>query len=627
MRSYCFNCMKQTDGALFCPRCGHDINDKSAAAPYHLLPGTVLAERYLVGRYIGEGGFGITYIGLDTTLSKRVAIKEFYPSGAANRTNEVSDGVIITQGKEEFFSKGVERFMLEAKNVAAFSDEDGIVDVLDYFQANNTAYIVMEYLDGENLREYVNNHGLFKSDELINLMYPVMKSLKAMHKAGVIHRDISPDNIMYTKNGKLKLMDFGSARYYTNEERQLSVVLKQGYAPEEQYRKNGKQGPYTDVYALCATIYNCITGVIPEDSLDREINDTLKAPSKLGVKISQTHEHALMHGLALFADDRCRDMDALINEFQTTRNIYSTMDANQLKNSRPAQPRNQQPRPQQPKQQPRPQQRLQPQWQAQNVPPRNNMPPQNMPPQNMPPQNMPPQNMPPYNQNNNRPPQKNNTSLVAAVIVASIAVLAAIGVMVYFVFFHGKGDDSAQSSATQSVTEQSSRPDISGNTATDTTEAQRTTEQSSRSDISQPSKPESSVLSKDEIDSYHNSIGEKFGKDITYMDKASNAGDYDYVVTENKRVWIGTKGSFHDDEKDKDWYFFDENHNLYFVYRCVNGEQYRYYIHDDQVIRYYVGYGESQKHYDMGDKEITSSVNDIVDQAYNAYDYVANHQQ
>ena len=324
-----------------------------------------------------------------------------------------------------------------------------------------------------------------------------------------------------------------------------------------------------------------------------------------------------MHGLALFADDRCRDMDALINEFQTTRNIYSTMDANQLKNSRPAQPRNQQPRPQQPKQQPRPQQRLQPQWQAQNVPPRNNMPPQNMPPQNM----------PPYNQNNNRPPQKNNTSLVAAVIVASIAVLAAIGVMVYFVFFHGKGDDSAQSSATQSVTEQSSRPDISGNTATDTTEAQRTTEQSSRSDISQPSKPESSVLSKDEIDSYHNSIGEKFGKDITYMDKASNAGYYDYVVTENKRVWIGTKGSFHDDEKDKDWYFFDENHNLYFVYRCVGGEQYRYYIHDDQVIRYYVGYGESQKHYDMGDKEITSSVNDIVDQAYNAYDYVANHQQ
>ena len=337
-----------------------------------------------------------------------------------------------------------------------------------------------------------------------------------------------------------------------------------------------------------------------------------------------------MHGLALFADDRCRDMDALINEFQTTRNIYSTMDANQLKNSRPAQPHNQQPRPQQqPKQPPRnqqqrnqqrPQQRLQPQWQAQNVPP------QNMPPRNMPPQNMPPQNMPLYNQSNNRPPQKNNTSLVVAIIVASIAVLAAIGVMVYFVFFHGKGDDSAQSSATQSVTEQSSRPDISENTVPETTEAQRTTEQSSRSDISQPSKPESSVLSKDEIDSYHNSIGEKFGKDITYMDKASNAGDYDYVVTENKRVWIGTKGSFHDDEKDKVWYFFDENHNLYFVYQCVDGEQYRYYIHDDQVIRYYVGYGGSQKHYDMGDSEITASVNDIVEKAYNAYDYVAKHQ-
>ncbi len=625
MKSYCFNCMKEANEALFCPRCGHSISDKSAAAPYHLLPGTMLAERYLVGKYIGEGGFGITYIGLDTTLSKRVAIKEFYPSGAANRTNEVSDGVIVTQGKEEFFTKGVERFMLEAKNVAAFSDEDGIVDVLDYFQANNTAYIVMEYLDGENLRDYVNSHGLFKSDELINLMLPVMKSLKAMHKKGVIHRDISPDNIMYTKSGKLKVMDFGSARYYTNEERQLSVVLKQGYAPEEQYRKNGKQGPFTDVYALCATIYNCITGVVPEDSLDREINDTLKPPSELGVKISQTHEQALMHGLALFADDRCQDMDALINEFQTTRNIYSTMDANQLYNSRPAQPRPlnqraQQQRPQQPRpQQQRPQQRIQPQWQPQNVPP-----------QNMPPQNMPPQGMPVYGQNNYLQPQKSNTPVIIAIIVTIIAVLAAIGVMVYFMFFHDK-NDSANSSGSSSQTESSvaEAPESSAlpSSEPDTSYVPPSTQQpTTRPGISQPSVQQSSVLSKSEIDSIHNQIGDKFSKDIKYMNKYTNAGDYDYVVTENKRVWIGTKGSFHDDESDKEWYFFDENHNLYFVYQCVNGTQYRYYVNNDTVIRYYVGAYPSQKHYDMGDSIIDSSVNSIVQNAYLAYDYVYKHQ-
>ena len=572
--------MKEANEALFCPRCGHSISDKSAAAPYHLLPGTMLAERYLVGKYIGEGGFGITYIGLDTTLSKRVAIKEFYPSGAANRTNEVSDGVIVTQGKEEFFTKGVERFMLEAQNVAAFSDEDGIVDALDYFQANNTAYIVMEYLDGENLRDYVNSHGLFKSDELINLMLPVMKSLKAMHKKGVIHRDISPDNIMYTKSGKLKVMDFGSARYYTNEERQLSVVLKQGYAPEEQYRKNGKQGPFTDVYALCATIYNCITGVVPEDSLDREINDTLKPP----------------------------------------RNIYSTMDANQLYNSRPAQPRplNQRAQQQRPQQQ-RPQQRIQPQWQPQNVPP-----------QNMPPQNMPPQGMPVYGQNNYPQPQKSNTPVIIAIIVTIIAVLAAIGVMVYFMFFHDK-NDSANSSGSSSQTESSvaEAPESSAlpSSEPDTSYVPPSTQQpTTRPGISQPSVQQSSVLSKSEIDSIHNQIGDKFSKDIKYMNKYTNAGDYDYVVTENKRVWIGTKGSFHDDESDKEWYFFDENHNLYFVYQCVNGTQYRYYVNNDTVIRYYVGAYPSQKHYDMGDSIIDSSVNSIVQNAYLAYDYVYKHQ-
>ena len=622
MQNYCFHCMKQVNGAGFCPRCGHDIKDRAAAAPYHLMPGTVLAQRYLVGKFIGEGGFGITYIGLDMTLSKRVAIKEFYPSGAANRTNEVSDGVIVTQGKEEFFSKGVERFMHEAKNVAAFSDEDGIVDVLDYFAANNTAYIVMEYLEGETLKDYVVSHGLFDSDELINLMYPVMKSLKVMHKKGVIHRDISPDNIMYTKGGKLKVMDFGSARYYTNEERQLSVVLKQGYAPEEQYRKNGKQGPFTDVYALCATIYNCITGIIPEDSLDREINDTLKTPSELGVKISPAHEKALMHGLALFPDDRCRDMDELLNEFQSTRDIYSTIDANQLNNSRPAQPRPNKPRPQQqPKpQQPHPQQqRPQQQWQQ----------PQ---PQQWQQQNTPPQGMPPYGQNNYPQQQKNNTPIIVAIIITAAAVLIAGGVMVYFLFFHDKNNNSSDSqssssqSSSQSVTEQSSRDDITQNTVPVTTTVPPSTQQRSRSDLSQPSESQSSVLPKSQIDSIHNKIGEKFGKDITYMDKATNAGNYDYVVTENKRVWIGTKGSFHDDEEDKDWYFFDENHNLYFVYQCVNGQQYRYYVNNDTVIRYYVGYGSTQKHYDMGDSEINSAVNSIVQKAYNAYDYVSGHQ-
>ena len=319
MQNYCMNCMKELGGSPVCSNCGYDNGKPGAHEPYHLAPGTVLAGKYLVGNALGEGGFGITYIGMHTTLNKRVAIKEFYPSGTANRISLTQ--VQVTGGKEEFFQKGVQRFLDEAKNVAKFSEEDGIVDIIDYFQENNTAYIVMEYLEGETLKQYVYNHGVFPIETLVSLMIPLMNSLSAVHAAGVIHRDISPDNIMYCKN-KLKLMDFGSARYFTNKERQMSVILKQGFAPEEQYRTNGVQGPYTDVYALCATIYACITNMVPIGSLDRITNDTLKRPSELGVKIPAYMENALMHGLAVYAKDRTPDIPTLLNEITTETTQY-----------------------------------------------------------------------------------------------------------------------------------------------------------------------------------------------------------------------------------------------------------------------------------------------------------------
>ena len=617
MQRYCFNCMMQIDNAPFCPRCGHRADDVSPETPYHLTPGTMLAGRYLVGKFIGEGGFGITYIGLDTVLSKRVAIKEFYPSGAANRTNTVSDNVLVTKGKEVFFSKGVERFMLEAKSVAAFADEDGIVDVLDYFPANNTAYIVMEYLKGENLRDYIDRHGLFKSDDIIELMLPVMKSLKAMHLKGVIHRDISPDNIMFTRSGKLKLMDFGSARFYTNEDRALSIVLKQGFAPEEQYRKNGKQGPYTDVYALCATIYCCITGIVPDDSLDRQVNDTLLPPSKLGFSIKPAHEAALMNGLAIYAEDRTQNMDVLMNEFKGTRVVRSTVDASQVDINRVKQ-YNERQNPQAPQ---RPVNQYHPQ-------PR---PPQQMPTQN--PQWRPPQNIPPYNPGY-REPKKSNAPIIIAIIAAAVAILLIGGVIAYMLLKDDGGSDTdttgatVPSSAATSVT-QATTPTFA-TAAPETTETTaEVTQPTEKKGIPEPAPrttPGTETLSKDEIDDIHtNYISPRYSSAIGYVDKYKDGGAYDYVVMENGRVWIGTKDSFHDDDNDKVWYFFDENQELYFVYRHANDEQYRYYIHDNQVIRYYVGVDEAQQHYDMGDSVITSSVESIVDDAYDAYDSVYNY--
>lgn len=308
---YCYHCMNNKGNELVCPYChkGHD----GQVPAHHLRPGTVLNKKYLVGYVIGEGGFGITYIGRDTTLDMRVAIKEFYPSGYTNRNSFKQSTVTIGSDKQRaFFEKGKERFLIEARNVAKFSSEKGIVDVRDYFEANGTAYIIMEYLDGIDLNKYLNTYGVMPADKAFDLMLPVMRSLEKINSAGIIHRDISPDNIMYLKDGSLKLMDFGSARHFTNEEKEMSIMLKQGYAPEEQYRKNGNQGPWTDVYGMCATLYRCITGKVPEDGLDRIHVDNLKPPSQLGVKIPPALETVLMYGLAVFPENRCQNMTELI---------------------------------------------------------------------------------------------------------------------------------------------------------------------------------------------------------------------------------------------------------------------------------------------------------------------------
>ena len=184
-----------------CRFCGHDNTAPVNSPVYHLPGGTQLHGRYVIGRALGEGGFGITYIGMDTTLSKRVAVKEFYPSGIAVRDSTVSAEVQVSDDKQASFDRGVERFLFEAKSVAAFTDEDGIVDVQDYFQENRTAYIVMNFLDGKNLYQYVADHGRFSFDKLIALLTPVMRALRNMHSKGIIHRDISPDNIMFTTKG------------------------------------------------------------------------------------------------------------------------------------------------------------------------------------------------------------------------------------------------------------------------------------------------------------------------------------------------------------------------------------------------------------------------------------------
>ena len=271
---------------------------------------TRLIGRYTIEGVLGQGGFGITYLGIDELHEKKVAIKEFFPQGIVTRNIEYEDTVTVTfVGEKANYEKGKERFLKEARTMAKFSKDEGIVKALDFFGINNTAYIVMEYLEGITLKQYLRENQRIAPEDLIELLVPLIESLDEIHSQGMIHRDISPDNIMVLPDGRIKLMDFGAARDYTEfGEKSLSIVLKPGYAPPEQYQTHGVQGPWTDIYALCATMYKCITGENPPDAIDRLVDDHLKKISAFGFTVSPQIEEAIIKGMSVAAKDRYQNV-------------------------------------------------------------------------------------------------------------------------------------------------------------------------------------------------------------------------------------------------------------------------------------------------------------------------------
>ena len=277
---------------------------------YCLRKGTRLIGRYTIEDVLGQGGFGITYLGMDELHKKKVAIKEFFPQGIVTRNIEYEDTVTVTLvGEKENYDKGKERFLKEAQTMAMFSKDKGIVKALDFFEINNTAYIVMEYLEGVTLKQYLRENERIDAEDLVELLVPLIEALDEIHSQGLIHRDISPDNIMVLPDGRIKLMDFGAARDYTEfGEKSLSIVLKPGYAPPEQYQTHGVQGPWTDIYALCATMYKCITGENPPDAIDRLVDDHLKKISAFGFTVSPQIEEAIIKGMSVAAKDRYQNV-------------------------------------------------------------------------------------------------------------------------------------------------------------------------------------------------------------------------------------------------------------------------------------------------------------------------------
>lgn len=277
---------------------------------YSLQRNTGLIGRYVIQEVLGQGGFGITYLGIDKLYGNKVAIKEYYPQKIAMRKAQYEDVVTVTSIEEKNnYNKGKKRFLDEAQVMARFNKNEGIVKILDFFEANNTAYIVMEYLEGITLKQYLGKYGVLQFRNLIEMMLPLLEALIEIHSQGLIHRDISPDNIMVQHNGKLKLMDFGAARDYTESgNKSLTVILKPGYAPPEQYQTHGVQGPWTDIYALCATIYKCLTGITPPDAIARVMDDKFKEPDQLDGKLSPDIKKILWKGMNIFPEERYQDI-------------------------------------------------------------------------------------------------------------------------------------------------------------------------------------------------------------------------------------------------------------------------------------------------------------------------------
>lgn len=307
----CMRCMSQKDSQQeTCPACGFSEKD-FVPEKHHLQPHTILKGQYLVGCALGEGGFGITYIGWDMFLHIPVAIKEYFPSGVVIR-DQGQHTVSVFAGKdEESFLQGRSSFFREAQKVARFDNNVGVVSVKNCFLENGTAYIIMEYISGINLGAYAEVHGgKLTFTETLKLLRTPILTLEELHRASTWHRDISPENLMLAKDGKVKLIDFGSAMESDREKKTRVLMIRAGYSPVEMYSSTGEDGPYSDVYSMAATIYKLITGVTPPPATDRLDNDPLVPPSALGVKdISHAQEAALLKGMAVQVKSRYQTME------------------------------------------------------------------------------------------------------------------------------------------------------------------------------------------------------------------------------------------------------------------------------------------------------------------------------
>ena len=298
MNIRCISCFEQYDNIYdVCPYCGY-YKYNTAIEPFRIIPGILLQGRYIIGMVLGYGGFGIVYKVWDVKLQTVFAIKEYFPNGIVDRIPGTTQIEVYAKKRLSEFDCGYKHFVDEAKNMARFAVHNNIVSIYGCFEENQTAYLVMEYLEGAVLSEILKNNR-FDPGISLTIIHNICKALKDIHAAGITHRDVSPSNIFICTNNKIKLIDFGTAYFSINEGKLLTIILNPGYAPPEQYEQINVQGPRTDIYAIGATLYFMLTGVKPVESKHRIYNDTLRPPSMVNPHVSAKVNNAIMRAMAL----------------------------------------------------------------------------------------------------------------------------------------------------------------------------------------------------------------------------------------------------------------------------------------------------------------------------------------
>ncbi len=303
-KNLCENCFMETDQQP-CPFCSFGSEKKRDNTVLSI--GSVLDSRYMIGGVLGKGGFGITYLAYDIKLEKRIAIKEYYPRGIASRADDRATVSATDEKVAKSFVDGADKFYREAELVSQFNGNPNIVNVYDFFRENDTVYFTMGFINGESLKTYISEKGNITEGQAMNVYKCMTNALLITHSMNILHRDISPDNIMLCSDGTIKLIDFGAARQVMAEEsHSLSVILKQGYAPLEQYQRRGKQGPWTDIYSLGATLYTALTGDYLDDPMTRFEDDSEHDENKHG--ISEGLWQILRKSTMLKIEDRYQDI-------------------------------------------------------------------------------------------------------------------------------------------------------------------------------------------------------------------------------------------------------------------------------------------------------------------------------